>query len=396
MITGISIENFKGIGERVDLDFGPITLLFGANSAGKSSILHALHYAREIFERHNLDADRTIAGGDYVDLGGFKRIVHNHDLKNTIRIGITVNTEECFQEFDDLPALNQYLQVERWGPDQIDELAFFDSATFFFSVQWSQILDRPFISRFELEVGDEVLADIDSDPQGQWVSLKLNKAHPCLSRLSGWTASTQGVEQDFEDIRDFFPDPSVSIVSACQTILNECCQMTQDGRLLLLHQDDALPYPHPFLFPAYRDLADLDTPEDEQQYSRKDICQDLIRGINRVIFGPLDVLKKSLTQFRYLGPLRETPPRTYQPPRYPDPSRWASGLGAWDALYNGTDKLINHVSDWLSDPGNLKAGCRIERRSHIELDKADPVVRKLIARNALDDIEESLGEFLSK
>ena len=36
MITGISIENFKGIREQVKLDLRPITLLFGANSAGKS------------------------------------------------------------------------------------------------------------------------------------------------------------------------------------------------------------------------------------------------------------------------------------------------------------------------------------------------------------------------
>lgn len=79
MITGITIENFKGIRERVKLDFRPITLLFGANSAGKSTVLHALHYAREVFERHNLDADQTIAGGKYIDLGGFRRLVHRND-----------------------------------------------------------------------------------------------------------------------------------------------------------------------------------------------------------------------------------------------------------------------------------------------------------------------------
>ena len=57
MITGISLENFKGIRERVDIDLKPITLLFGANSAGKSTILHALHYAHELFQRGNSDAD---------------------------------------------------------------------------------------------------------------------------------------------------------------------------------------------------------------------------------------------------------------------------------------------------------------------------------------------------
>ena len=51
MITAITIENFKGISEPVRLELRPITLLFGQNSAGKSSLLHALIYAREIFER---------------------------------------------------------------------------------------------------------------------------------------------------------------------------------------------------------------------------------------------------------------------------------------------------------------------------------------------------------
>jgi uncharacterized protein YuzE len=56
MITAIEIENFKGIGERVRVPLKPITLLFGANSSGKSSIIQALHYAREIFERGNFNA----------------------------------------------------------------------------------------------------------------------------------------------------------------------------------------------------------------------------------------------------------------------------------------------------------------------------------------------------
>jgi len=61
MITNISIENFKGIRDRVSLELKPITLLFGPNSAGKSTIFQALQYAREVLERHNLDPDQTIS-----------------------------------------------------------------------------------------------------------------------------------------------------------------------------------------------------------------------------------------------------------------------------------------------------------------------------------------------
>ena len=78
-ITAITIENFKGIREPVRVELKPITLLFGPNSAGKSTIIQALHYAREIFERQNLNPDRTLLGGGAIDLGGFESLVHKHD-----------------------------------------------------------------------------------------------------------------------------------------------------------------------------------------------------------------------------------------------------------------------------------------------------------------------------
>ena len=70
-ITKITIENFKGIADRVEVDLKPITVLFGANSAGKSTLLQAMLYLRELLERRNADADRLQASGSSIDLGGF-------------------------------------------------------------------------------------------------------------------------------------------------------------------------------------------------------------------------------------------------------------------------------------------------------------------------------------
>ena len=41
-IEKITIENFKPFGGRAELELCPITVLIGANSSGKSSIIHAL------------------------------------------------------------------------------------------------------------------------------------------------------------------------------------------------------------------------------------------------------------------------------------------------------------------------------------------------------------------
>ncbi len=55
MIAAIELENFKGISDRVRIELAPVTLLFGANNAGKSTVLHALHYFLECVDRSQLE-----------------------------------------------------------------------------------------------------------------------------------------------------------------------------------------------------------------------------------------------------------------------------------------------------------------------------------------------------
>lgn len=75
MITDLWIENFKGIGKRQHIPLRPITLLFGANSAGKSTVLHALMYLREILCNRNLNPTKPIAGENTVNLGGLEKLL---------------------------------------------------------------------------------------------------------------------------------------------------------------------------------------------------------------------------------------------------------------------------------------------------------------------------------
>ena len=84
MITAFTVKNFKAIGEEpVRIELKPITLLFGANSAGKSSILHALYYAYEVFNNHNINVEKILLGeNNILDLGGFKRFVHSDGRDN--------------------------------------------------------------------------------------------------------------------------------------------------------------------------------------------------------------------------------------------------------------------------------------------------------------------------
>ncbi|TWU41889.1 DUF3696 domain-containing protein [Novipirellula artificiosorum] len=91
MIKAIELENFKAFGERCRIEFAPITLIFGENSAGKSSILQSLNLlkqSRESRDKGALILPRT--DGGIVDLGGFREMVFDHDLNRNVSIRVDV------------------------------------------------------------------------------------------------------------------------------------------------------------------------------------------------------------------------------------------------------------------------------------------------------------------
>ena len=112
-ITSITIENFKCIGDAVTIPIRPVTLLFGKNSAGKSTVLHALHYMREVCEDAGADPDRTRIGGKYIDLGGFRSLVHLHELDRKIRIRIEFDLAS-----EESKNLNRFLE-HKTNPDSM-------------------------------------------------------------------------------------------------------------------------------------------------------------------------------------------------------------------------------------------------------------------------------------
>ncbi len=189
-LTRIEIENFKGISSRQTIGLRPITLLFGPNSAGKSTILQALHYLREILERGNVDPDVTIAGG-LIDLGGFATLVHNHELNRAVKLKVTMDLSDE-QGAEQLP-LNSGLSI---GELQFDELpiryligegleyrdyAVVQEVAVAIEIRWSELEGSPYVARVAIDLDGEPLAAIVSPRQeGRAQLTDFNFAHPLL------------------------------------------------------------------------------------------------------------------------------------------------------------------------------------------------------------------------
>ena len=88
-IKNLEIENFKCFGQKQSLDFGRITLLTGANSSGKSSLMYAILACMQ----SNSFPFMLSLNGDYVNMGDFEETVFRNDAKKEIGIKIEFEDE---------------------------------------------------------------------------------------------------------------------------------------------------------------------------------------------------------------------------------------------------------------------------------------------------------------
>src|SRR6266403_4158590 len=89
MLTRLRFKNFKAWRDSEDIRLAPITLLFGTNSAGKTSIPQLLLLLKQTAE--SPDRLRALQFGDsrtLVDLGTFDDAVHNHDLAQPLEFSL--------------------------------------------------------------------------------------------------------------------------------------------------------------------------------------------------------------------------------------------------------------------------------------------------------------------
>ncbi|MDC5641068.1 AAA family ATPase, partial [Acinetobacter baumannii] len=76
MITNYSIENFKVFLTEANLKFAPITLIYGPNSSGKSSIIQSLIVLRESLIKNN-QSNSLKTNNSFFELGSYVSVVNN-------------------------------------------------------------------------------------------------------------------------------------------------------------------------------------------------------------------------------------------------------------------------------------------------------------------------------
>jgi hypothetical protein len=390
MITKIEIENFKCFGDRVEIPIRPITLLFGANSAGKSSIIQTIHYMREILVNHNLDVLKTESGGERIDLGGFCNFIHQRDLNRVIRLKIYFSGSPEFYEYEVTKVLQNAafdFEFDNTG----DSIKFSECmcggtgqyAAVEIAIAWDTKLNKPYVMEYIYETSK----DMNTFVKVARISYEPGESVPLLTDINLDNPIFQlGIYSD--ESRDY-----KRIMNWAEYLFNVVfnnIDYRSKPRPIPLHQDDALPKKELWIeYDAWF--------TDKENWSQKQTtAANLLWSSIRLIFdGVREDLVHELNWLCYIGPFRESPSRAHSYNRQVKNSDWASGLAAWDTIYQlgdqmvKTDKddvscrLIDEVSKWMQ---RLCTGYGIVSEEILELNTSDPLYL-LLKEGKLSDCE---------
>jgi len=358
-LTALTLRNFKSIGDKpVRVEFKQITLLFGPNSAGKSTIFQALHYLSEILERYNCDPGQTAHGGS-LDLGGFQNLVHKHDLSRSIIISVEFRLDDhdylglsiSLKEEDDLAEAEADQSFE---PLSLLGCAHTDvsKVSVELEIRWSDLESRAFVSNYAVEIENQPFGTCTSQPGQPFSQINnLNFSHPMLRTPFDDQAAIESpdslyhteVEAIFRVRTDTDHAPDRSVITP-----------------VFESKTDALPAMDETLYFHFPDESEEATPSTKLAEVRRALTEGFV--------SPAKVLRNGLRRLYHLGPLREVPGRNFRPERVVTPSRWASGLAAWDILHRSEQSFVDQLNQFLESKEHLDVGYSIRLKRFREVD----------------------------
>lgn len=356
-LQALRVGNFKAFADSQRIPLKPITLIFGPNSAGKSSFIHSLALAHEAqFGREKrslarLDVHHTDVGGSAIDLGGFRQYVHRGQLNKRVEWGAELKVSALAQGKDQRlaqllspvssVALNIALGIELDDQDRPKPGA------------------EPRVDSIEITAdGAELLrmsrrsATLRSDVHAGHLRLdRLASDHAVFRQVlkaivEAQTTSEEMRPEDFDGANEAIASLLPELVVRVEQFFPSSVELpkTDVGDIS----------PVSMLFPVSKGNR------------KEDIAQAvrfvLPRTLNDLIKGLADALADDLKQLQYLGPLRSFPPRHLAFAEHEDANWYAGGGYAWDVVRRD-DAVRDAVNGWLGSD-KLKTPYRLEVVKH--------------------------------
>ncbi len=368
-LTAFSIANFKAFADTQRVPLRPITLIYGANSAGKSSVIHALALAHHAISTGELDIQRPHISGESIDLGGFRQYVHQRKRDRQVELGFELDPSRLSGHLEEFPRSAREIAV---GLAIGEETTSDQQTPFGYPPSESNRESEIRVERFTVEVDGELLLFMSARAGGLLSLDWLDHNHRAFRELLKSALAAYDIQE-----RQF---------TASIKMIDE-----------LVPGITARSYG---LFPRVEEeFEDSEGEEGDGENSvsvsprarRKDrVRRALLWALSKLMEGLGTAIEGEIWRLRYLGPLRSYPPRHLTFSQHHDPNWFAGGGYAWDVVRTN-EYVRERVNAWLGDANRLKTPYELVVR---DLLPTSAVSRELPAKlhKALHDLAASLLE----
>ena len=374
-ITEISLTNFRSFQATQTIQLAPVTLMFGPNSVGKSSILMALAYIRQILGYGHCDPQYLEALGRKA-IGGFRALVYGQDLARSIRIRLDFETGLTpFSHYDDgVGDMLNHVQADVLLMDDFGGST--NNGAVELEIAWSKRYQWAYVREYRVWVNGGYIGCVhSSDDRRNTVIRELNTRHPLLVPLDHYERmEDEGVPPDeWEELptelervlSEINPNPVVAGTTADTEKAGEDF-VNRVAPISVACEWGALPL---LGVPVHTNFLGQDFDQVDEHLNFLILRQTLTQAF----VLPLDKILGYLESTVQIGPLRLVPDIDYMPNAHPTQSDWVDGAAAWDLLHQSPERqkmidvLLRETSDWLASPDKLNTGYQLINESLVQM-----------------------------
>lgn len=285
------IENFKSVIKSGWIDVKPITILIGANSTGKSSVIQPFLILGQTLANSKSEVGLK-TNGHYIRSGNYKDLIHNHIIENKLKISFDFGakcTEDC-----DLHCLKEkkLKSIQDTEPGDLS----------------------PSKYNLTFSCGQNLSTELES------VEIR-----DCLNRRILKRSRLKSNKFSLQFVNDFIDEDKV-IVDA---IKNQ--------------------QPENFIFDDSDIIRQTYQKKDSKGKTEKiALSTDSIKYLNTTSYIQKKIIN-TLSRIKYIGPLRETPKRLYEYNKDDFDEVGVTGENTASVLYINKDNKIkkNQLVKWL-------------------------------------------------
>ncbi|KDM91871.1 AAA family ATPase [Photobacterium galatheae] len=402
-ITKLTLTNFRSFQRSQTIEFAPVTLLFGPNSVGKSSVLMGLFYLHHLLKTGECSPVR-IEGLNNKYIGGFKNLIHGRDLTEAMVIRLDFDKHDTIgSNYSELAELFEDFDLILESPSTVSRQVGVE-----FEIRWSESRETAYVAKYRVLLEGALIAELTSDAGLKQPTISyINYVHPLLlpDNHNEWvldafenelplhpenksillellevsSTDTRAINHGAEPLDEINGKPLMfsedAFVSEFHQQLNESRgQLVRyldsgiddpDESILSLHHipisfsgiSGALPkLGRKLVLSLDLNIDDdvIDTSDEISASKKLTLFEARATEIlSDIIVAPLDDLLKLLEQSLCIGPLRVVPDEQFHLDSNYKQGQWYNGEAAWHSLLNADKRLLDEINSWLFQKNRL-------------------------------------------